>query len=187
MNYNKTSFIISVLMFFTFICEAQKDSISVKKTISKNVVYVEALGNGSYLWYSGIPGSFNYERVVKVSAKTIFALRAGVGIGLDNNINTETLLFTFIRNPSGKHHFESAIGVALRNGDNILNHTFGLTGSLKYRYQKPEPGVYFSVGWTPKFYYLPRTHHGPDPNADDIIPGNFFRFFSLGLSLGITF
>ena len=118
MSYNKTSFIISVLMFFTFICEAQKDSISVKKTIFKNVFFVEVFGNGSYFYPSAIPGSLNYERVVIARVKVFFALRAGVGISLDNStpiLNTETLLLTFISNPSGNHHFESALGAALRN------------------------------------------------------------------------
>lgn len=197
---NNFILIITLLLIIIFpTCKAQNDIASNKNSIAKNVVYVEALGNG--LTYSHIPtlGTLNYERTIISSPKINCAIRIG-GIYYQytehirylsstrfHSIFSCPILFNIISNLHGNNHIETGLGIVLTNNAwvNNGNLEIGYTGSIKYRYQKKTKGIYFSSGWTPSFYFDP--YYKGIPLAFGAIYDRIVYFVTMGISIGYHF
>jgi len=188
---NIVTLIVIILILVTFFtCEAKNDSAFYENNISKNVIYLEALGNGFY--YEGpIWGTLNYERTVIYSPKINCAIRIGLGyIGSSSHNKYHNgfslpLLFNIISNPYGNHHIEGGIGVVLISDGLVQNSILGCTGSIKYRYQKKTKGIYFCSGWTPSFYFDPYFKGSPlDIGA---IYERILHLANIGIGVGCHF
>lgn len=163
MNRIKKYFSI-LLMLSQFICHAQKDSVSSKKAISKNIVFIEALGNGGFFtnqtWYTLC--TLNYERTLNTTAKNWYSIRVGFTTAEyphDEVIHKTLimpLMFNIITNPIGKNHIENGFGLIYsRESDPYQgdDNEFGVAYSLKYRYQNnKKKGLFFAIGYTPNFF-----------------------------------
>jgi hypothetical protein len=118
---------------------------------AKNTLFVEGLGNG--LIYS-----VNYERFVAPR----FAIRIGAEyLGGTFGSSSETislglfpLMGTYLVG-EGTHHAELGAGLTVATTDADLDDLGDIdaavvpTATLGYRYQKPEPGFIFRIGFTP--------------------------------------
>ncbi|MCE9539872.1 MAG: hypothetical protein K8R85_11735 [Bacteroidetes bacterium] len=196
---NIVTIIVTILLIAAFpTCKAQNDS-TFNKNNSKNVVSIEALGNGFN--YSGvfILGTLNYERNVIYSKKVNYSIRMGLGYNSSSSKNPYStnnkkysfyslpLMFNIISNPYGNHHIDAGLGIVLTNDgwvDNI-NFEIGYTGSFKYRYQKKTRGVYFSSGWTPSIYFDP--YFKGSPTDIGYIFDRITHLATIGISIGYHF
>ncbi len=180
-------------------CKAQSDSISNKKNIAKNAIYVEAFGNGwSFLdEVAVIWGTLNYERTIICSKHVNCSIRMGFGYNRYQNPylwNDEIfsyyslpLLFNSITNPNGSNHLEAGLGIVLTNDawDLNKNYEVGYTASLKYRYQKKTKGIYFSAGLTPSIYYDPFIKYVPDEYS--VFSHGRIHLAAIGICIGYHF
>lgn len=197
---NLVTIIVTVLLIVAFpTCKAQNDSTFSKNNISKNVIYLEALGNGFN--YSGvfIWGTLNYERNIIYSKKANYSIRMGFGYNSSSSKNPYAtnnknysfyslpLMFNIISNPYGNHHIDAGLGIVLTN-DGWVDNTnleIGYTGSFKYRYQKKAGGIYFSSGWTPSIYFDPYFKGSPlDIGA---VFDRIIHLATIGISIGYHF
>ncbi len=162
---NKAVIIIAVLLTGAYIaCNAQNDSISDKKSIAKNAIYIEAMGNGFNYSDAVIWGTVNYERTIICSKDVNCSIRMGFGPGfyiydgiikIASNYYSLPLLINIITKPNGTNHLEAGLGVVLTD-DAWLDNKYcevGFTGGIKYRYQKKRRGLYISSGLTPSLYF----------------------------------
>jgi|GEM_PF-4068747 len=181
------------------ICKAQNDSVSNKNNSSKNVIYLEGLGNGFNYSDEFIWGTLNYERNIIYSKKVNYSIRVGFGYNSSSSKNLYStnnktysfyslpLIFNIISNPSGNHHIDVGLGIVLTNNgwvDNT-NLEIGYTGSFKYRYQKKTEGIYFSSGWTPSVYFDP--YFKGSPLDVGYIFDRIIHFATIGISIGYHF
>lgn len=117
---------------------------------TKNTLFVEALGNG--LIYS-----VNYERFVAPR----IAIRIGgeyLGGSFDSSESVSLGLFPVMGTVllgEGTHHIELGAGLTFATANVDLDELGELdaaalpTATIGYRYQKPEPGFIFRIGFTP--------------------------------------
>ncbi len=140
----------------------------------RNSVQLEAFGPGGYY-------SLNYERTLVNLPRLKTSFQTG-GAYYPPSTGVITLLFPVRINQLysfGRHHLESGIGAIFTFSDTdngatpLRNYDYELffTGSLGYRYQKPEGRWMFKVLFTPVLEY---------EQNKEIIPTG-------GLSLGYNF
>ena len=148
------------------------------QTVSKNSIYLEVFGiAGLY--------SVNYDRIIKITERSLLAGRIGVSYYNDNNSKTEYLIFplelTTLRRKNKRHHLEYGFGVVLFLVDDSYSEQYAfIMGSLRlgYRYQKPEGGLLFRIGFTP---IIPIAVLQPGSEFDQkIVPWG-------GISIGYSF
>lgn len=148
-----TALFLSIFFALSSLSAAQDTQNSLKNSNPvRNVVYIELLGNGAYFY------SLNYERNIYRS----FWGRIGGAYG--------SLIFTPVATfPTGisylvgreGNYFETGLGVTfmyikdnsidLFNDEDTEEPHFGIfpTGTLGYRYQPKQNGLFFKIAFTP--------------------------------------
>ena len=171
-----------MLLFFCFcLMKAQAQS-EFCTDLKKNTVFFEVGGNG-------VLYSLNYDRLFDISRK--FKASTRIGLHFSENLNDNgnryigfplevSGLYSIFNN---KHFLELGTGLTLMNDNDFsLNHKttlFILAFRAGYRYQKPQGGMFFKIGFTPlyDFYIInPKDH---------IIYSTWFLFGGIGI--GYTF
>jgi hypothetical protein len=131
------------VMGFT-LCYSQENKL-------KNAVFVEVLGNG--LWYS-----LNYEH--RILNKGL----ARIGLGLTSESLTVPITFGGLIGES-KNFFELGVGATVNMhelGEGGVRAIF-ITGTIGYRYEKPNGKFFFRTGFTPLVTVY-------EPTAEDFVP-----------------
>lgn len=189
MKYTKSLFKPILVIFgalFFFISIESKAQSKAEIFTSKNIVYLDLGGNaGQY--------AFTYGRVFHQKGKLKLSASAGFSMWYQGSIsNTRWLPAIPVELTAyyGKsnHHLELGTGVTSYLGnsiefdqetfENVDKVVFGafIPVRIGYRYQKPEGGFFFRVGYTPIIDFPPRTG------------GNWsFNPYHAGISFGKSF
>ena len=158
------SLIYSLLFILSFSTglKAQKEA---EPITARNAVYLELGGNGAYY-------SFNYERILHQKGAFKLAARAGVSV-VPVNIQSQRYMGTLVPLEvtalygRSKHHLEAGAGVSPYlfpySDYNSWEQEYDgykpgviIPFRLGYRYQKPEGGFFFRVGYTPFVEHIRR-------------------------------
>jgi hypothetical protein len=131
-----------------------------QEPVKENTVFFELLGNGGYY-------SFNYDRIMASKEKWKLAGRIGGSyINHFNDFNTQyinmPLELSFLSG-KGPNYLEIGMGATYIFGKSdfgwpgeekttILNFDLMIMPRIGYRYQKPEGGPFFKIGFTPIYY-----------------------------------
>ena len=157
--------LISLLLTNSF-AQKIRDSTNTRFNLkSKNTFFIEALGNS--LFYS-----LNYDKILFQKRNLFISNRIGIfylPAGGGNYKFGIPLEINFLLGKK-QHFFESGLGISylyfddfywLTDGqgqifeivDQKINWVF-ITGRIGYRYQKPNGGFFFRVGFTPLFQII---------------------------------
>lgn len=178
------SLLYSLILIFLFspALKAQKEAATIT---AKNAVFLELGGNAAYY-------SFNYERIFQQKGALKWAARGGVSV-VPVRIQSKRYLGTILPIEiialygGSKHHLEAGAGVSpyLHPYTDINSWEIKYEGHkpgviipfrLGYRYQKPEGGFFFRVGYTPFIVF-----HSQVKNRSS------FTWLHGGLSVGKSF
>ena len=175
-------FSISTLFNATIVYSQIDKDLDTVAILKKNTIYVE-LGGNAILY------SINYDRLFNISNK--FKLSSRLGIHYTNKVPLQYYrtfcipvevsgLYSFF---GRKHFIEIGTGLSYFNSyDRITNHTEDIlivALRLGYRFQNPEGGFFFKLGFVPLYDWLVI-------NPDPAVPHHTW-LFSGGLGLGYTF
>ena len=150
--------------------------------LKKNTIFLEFMGNG-FIY------SVNYDRLFDVSKKIKMSSRIGFHF-------TNKFPFQYYRTISvpieisgmypfygNKHFLEIGLGLTYLNSNDLYtNHTehvIAFVPRIGYRFQKPEGGLFFKLGFTPLYDWIVL-----NPNLK-VFHHNWF--LSGGLGIGHTF
>jgi len=159
--------------------KAQSDDI---ENLKKNSFYAEIGGNA-------VLYSLNYDRLFKISSKINVSTR--LGYGYTKNINGNGLRLNMVPfELSGlfpvyidEHFLEIGSGITAINSKGFrFNHTetiLALALRVGYRFQKPEGGMLFKIGYTPMYDFYVN-------NPDDNTTYHTWVLFA-GIGIGYTF
>lgn len=190
-TYSRSCFIALSLALLSFSIDAiaQQDA---DLFTAKNTVFVELGGNGGLI-------SINYDRIFHQNGKFKFAGRAGFSYFKQSSGNKGSnippywspllpLEVTALWGRS-RHHLELGVGVTFFSSRNLIFNPEGpefferdigldmiIPIRLGYRYQKPEGGFFFRVGYTPGF----------NPQLSSKSPTIFTPLWG-GISIGTSF
>jgi len=131
---------------------------TIQKSVKKNTVFLELLGNGGYY-------SLNYDRILKSEEKWKLAGRVGGSYYNSFDVFNEhsvsmPLELSYLRGHD-RHFLEIEIGATpvywtydfdYGPGEEkfkVANFDVMVLPRIGYRYQKPEGGLFFKVGFTP--------------------------------------
>lgn len=156
-------------------------AVAATKVDAPFTLYAELLGNGGIYSlnadYRLAPTCSVRLGYVGWSAASLFSTT--------EKLTAFPLLVNYLKG-DGNHLFEAGLGVLLGHyesttstGQTIDDYTFTtLTGSLAYRYQRPDGGPFFKVGLTPFYSWAQEEKSYPEE-------AGFFPWF--GLALGYSF
>lgn len=125
-----------------------------QRGLSRNVVFLEALGLGTYY-------SFNYERNIYLSEPLRLGLRAGIAPwNVEDTYFTSVPLGAHLIYGKSAHRLEMGMGLSFRfkaeiNSGAIQYHKWEKLAPARigmligYRYQQPEGGWMFRLGYQP--------------------------------------
>ena len=159
--------LIAAVSFMVSILEGSSQEIKAPK----NSLYLEVFGSGGLF-------SINYERRINSNlygrlgvANWTFAYET------ETTLTTIPVMITYLWGED-KNHFETAGGMLFgrKTEDDINHQILDLIAFIGYRYQPPDNGLVFRVGFTP-FFSL---------DNDANYPANIF-FASAGISIGYHF
>lgn len=159
--------LIAAVSFMVSILEGSSQEIKAPK----NSLYLEVFGSGGLF-------SINYERRINSNlygrlgvANWTFAYET------ETTLTTIPVMITYLWGED-KNHFEIAGGMLFgrKTEDDISHQILDLIAFIGYRYQPPDNGLVFRVGFTP-FFSL---------DNDANYPANIF-FASAGISIGYHF
>ena len=131
--------LVIVLPFVGGLSFAQQDSTQAPSEFSRNTIFLELLGNAGLY-------SINYEHrfIEQLGLRIGFS---SVNFPLDTETGPVTMAPLMVNYITGKdkHHFEVGAGLMLSN--RIDNR--GMTATTGYRFQPPQGGFHFHIGFTP--------------------------------------
>jgi hypothetical protein len=144
-----------------------------KRAVKKNTVYAELLGNAGYGLYS-----VNYDRLFPFKRSGGFTLRVGASYRGQGYTLLSFPVMAGLVTGKNSGHFEFAGGAVLHSEPAISAVLAAPTATIGYRYQPPEGGPFFKVGYTPVFYNI---------NESQYSWVRIIFWADCGLSFGYTF
>jgi hypothetical protein len=168
MDLQHNSSLLLVLMFAIAISFGARAQTETETFTAKNAVYLEVGGSsGRY--------AVNYSKIFHQKGKLKLNASAGFSMWRNEKLDSKTswlpvipLEVTALYGKSN-HHLEMGFGFTSFLGTSLelVSGTFGLRDKVVfgafiplrvgYRYQKPEGGFFFRVGYTPIIHFPPRT------------------------------
>lgn len=149
--------LISILLFSFISASAQDED---EKEFRKNTVYLELLGNGGYY-------SLNYDRIFEIKPKIKISTRIGFtyfpdlfgnGFRQVGPLTEVSILYSLFNN---KHFLELGSGLSYFHQGYMINPGYTYNEAvlffiprLGYRFQQPNGGLFFKIGFLPIYEWL---------------------------------